>query len=128
MKVEKSKIVKAKTKWIRPYRDHPSDKLKIRLMLDEKIKGNKIIGLEALIEPGEIHQLHLHENEYVIVYTISGKCNVTIGNKTKTVSPNTMIFIPPKVPHSFENNTFKVWKAIAFAIGNSSKIKNVWMD
>ena len=30
-----------------PYLDHPSDKLKIRVMLDEKIKGNRIIGLEA---------------------------------------------------------------------------------
>ena len=128
MKVKKSKIIKAKTKWIYPYKNHPSDKLKIRLMLDEKIKGNRIIGLEAQIEPGDVHQLHVHEKEFVIVYTISGKCKVTIDNKTRTVSPYTMIFIPPKIPHRFENNSSKLWKAIAFAIGNSSKIKSVWMD
>ena len=129
MKSKKSKIVKLKSKWISPHEnDHPSDKLKIRLMLDEKIKGNRIIGLEARIEPGDIHQLHVHDSEYVLVYTINGKCNVTIGKKTKTVFPHTMIFIPPKVPHRFENKTSKRWEAIAFAIGNKSKIKNVWMD
>ena len=122
------KIVKAKSKWIHPYLDHPSDKLKIRVMLDEKIKGDRIIGLEARIEPGKVHQLHIHDNEYVLVYTIKGKCRVTIGKKTKIISPKTMIFIPPKVPHRFENHTTKLWEAIAFGIGSKSKIKNIWLD
>ena len=122
------KILKPKTKWIRPYQDHPSDKLKIRLMMDEKVKGDRIIGLQARIEPGHIHQLHIHESEYVIVYTLKGKCRVTIGTKTKSIGPKTMIFIPPKVPHRFENNTKQPWEGMAFAIGSKKEIKNIWMD
>jgi len=128
LKKEKAKIIKLKTKWIFPYKDHPSDKLKIRFMLDEKIKGAKIIALEARIEPGKIHQLHIHNDEYVIVYSIKGRCSVTIGNKTKTVLPYSLIYIPPKVPHRFENNSSKLWQGVAFAIGNKSKIKNIWLD
>lgn len=125
---KKGKIIKAKSKWIHPYKDHPADKLKVRLILNEKIKGNRVVGLEARIEPGDVHQLHTHDTEYVLVYTINGRCKVTVGNETKTVHPHTMIFIPPKIPHRFENKYSKRWDAIAFAFGNKSKIKNVWMD
>ena len=78
--VERS-FSKTSSKWVHPYPDHPSDELKIKFLLDEKIKGDRIIGLEAKIEPGKIHQLHMHENEYVLVYTIQGRCKVTIGKK-----------------------------------------------
>ena len=122
------KILKSKSKWIKPYPDHPSDELKIRQLLNEKIRGDKIIGLEAKIEPGKIHQLHIHENEYVIVYSIEGRCKVTVGEKTQVILPKTMIFLPPKVPHRFENHTKKRWEGIAFSIGSRSKIKNKWMD
>ena len=66
------KIFKSKSNWIKPYPDHLSDELKIRLLLNEKIRGDKIIGLEAKIEPGKVHQLHIHEKEHVIVYSIEG--------------------------------------------------------
>ena len=122
------KISKSKSEWKNPYPEHPTDKLKIRLLLDEKIKGNRIIGLEARIDPGKIHQLHFHKNEYVVVYTVKGRCKVTAGNKTQIVLPRTIIFLPPKVPHRFENHTKRIWEGIAFAIGTKSKINNVWMD
>ena len=128
MKESAGKILKPRSKWIHPYPDHPSDELKIRLLLDEKIKGNRIIGLEAKIDPGKIHQLHMHKNEYVLVYTIQGRCKVTIGKKTQVILPKTMIFLPPEVPHRFENHTKTKWEGIAFAIGTKSKIKNIWMD
>jgi len=121
-------FVKSKTKWVHPYKDHPTDRLKIKLILDEKIKGNRIVGLEARIEPGDVHQLHIHENEYVLVYSLRGKCVVTVGRKTRTVLPNTMIFIPPNVPHRFYNKFSSPWEGIAFAIGTKSEIKNIWME
>ena len=55
---KKGKIIKSKLKWQNPYKDNPLDKLKIRILLDEKITGNRIIGLEAKILPGDIHRLH----------------------------------------------------------------------
>jgi quercetin dioxygenase-like cupin family protein len=121
-------FVKSKTKWIHPYKDHPTDRLKIKLILNEKIRGSRMVGLEARIEAGDTHQLHIHENEYVLVYSLKGKCVVTVGRKTKTVPPNTMIFIPPKVPHRFHNKFSSPWECIAFAIGTKSEIKNIWMD
>lgn len=128
--VQKSgKIVKLKTRWVRPYKkEHPTDQLKIKLLLNEKIKGDRIVGLKARIEAGNIHQLHTHENEYVLVYSLKGKCLVTVGKTTKIISPDTMIFIPPKVPHRFYNKFSMSWEGIAFAIGTKSKINNIWME
>ncbi|MFM8659388.1 MAG: cupin domain-containing protein [Candidatus Nitrosotenuis sp.] len=128
--VQKSgKIAKAKSKWVFPYKkEHPTDQLKIKLLLDEKIKGNRIVGLEAKIESGKVHQLHIHENEYVLVYSLKGKCVVTIGDKTRTIPPGIMMFIPPKIPHRFYNKFSVPWEGIAFAIGTNKKINNIWME
>ena len=122
------KIAKSKSKWIKPYPEYPADQLKIKMLLDEKISGNRVIVLEAKIEPSKIHKLHIHENEYVIVYSLKGRCKVTIGDKTVNVSPKTIMYIPPKVPHRFENNTKKNWKGIAFAVGSKKNIKNLWLE
>lgn len=124
----KGKIIKSKSRWIYPAEDHPTDRLKIRLLLDEKIKGKRLVALEAKIDPGKVHRLHVHQDEYVIVYSIKGHCLATIGKSSSIIKPNTIIFIPPNVPHRFENNTKKVWKAVAFVIGSKSKIKNIWME
>jgi quercetin dioxygenase-like cupin family protein len=99
-----------------------------QLLLDEKIKGDRIVGLEAKIEPGRVHQLHIHKNEYVLVYSLKGKCLVTIGKTTKTILPHTMMFIPPRVPHRFYNKFSAPWEGIAFAIGTNKKINNIWME
>jgi quercetin dioxygenase-like cupin family protein len=123
------KFVKPNSKWSHPYKkEHPTDKLKIKPMLNEKIKGDRIVGLKARIESGQVHQLHTHQNEYVLVYSLSGKCIVRVGAKTRVISPHTMVFIPPKVPHRFHNKFSSAWEGIAFAIGTRSKIKNVWME
>jgi quercetin dioxygenase-like cupin family protein len=123
------RFVKPKSKWIHPYKkEHPTDKLKVKLMLNERIRGNRIVGLKARIEAGQVHQLHTHENEYVLVYSLKGKCLVTVGKSTKVILPDTLIFIPPKVPHRFYNKFSSAWESMAFAIGTKSKIRNIWME
>jgi quercetin dioxygenase-like cupin family protein len=123
------KFLKPKSAWVYPYKkEHPSDKIKIKLILNEKIKGDRIVGLKARIEAGQVHQLHTHENEYVLVYSLSGKCQVTVGTRVRVVSPHTVIFIPPKIPHRFHNKFSSAWEGIAFAIGTKSKINNIWME
>lgn len=128
--IQKSgKIFKPKSRWMFPYKnEHPTDQLKIKFLFNEKIKGDRIVGLKARIESGKIHQLHIHENEYVLVYSLNGRCLVTIGKTTKTILPRTMMFIPPKVPHRFYNKFSVPWEGIAFAIGTRSKINNVWLE
>ena len=83
MSERKWKIVTRRKRWIQPNKDHTSDQLKIRLLLEEKIIGNRIICLEVRIEPGEIHQLHLHQSEFVIVYSTKGTCRVIVGTSRK---------------------------------------------
>jgi quercetin dioxygenase-like cupin family protein len=123
------KFSRPKSGWIYPYKkEHPPDKLKIKMMLSEKIKGDRIVGLRARIEAGKTHQMHTHDNEYVLVYSLEGMCQVTVGTKTKTVLPHTMIFIPPKVPHRFHNKFAVPWEGVAFAVGTRSEIHNVWME
>lgn len=125
---QKSQIIKVSSSWFYPSKHNPRDDLKVRFLMDEKIKGNRIIGLEARIDPGKIHRLHFHDNEFVIVYSLIGKCKVTIGNSTKIIFPKTLVFIPPKVPRSFENIFRKKWEGVAFVIGKRSKIKNIWIE
>jgi quercetin dioxygenase-like cupin family protein len=123
------KFLKPKSRWVNPYKkEHPTDKLKIKLILNEKIKGERIVGLKARIESGQVHQLHTHANEYVLVYSLKGRCRVTVGSTTRVVPPHTMIFIPPKVPHRFHNVSSSAWEGIAFAVGTKSKINNIWME
>jgi quercetin dioxygenase-like cupin family protein len=123
------KFTKPKSKWVFPYKkEHPTDQLKIKMLLDEKIKGNRIVGLQARIESGRAHQLHIHKNEYVLVYSLKGKCLVTIGKITRTIQPHTMMFIPPMVPHRFYNKFSTPWEGIAFAVGTNKKINNIWME
>ena len=93
-----------------------------------KNQGKRIVGLKARIEAGNIHRLHTHQNEYVLVYSLKGKCLVTVGKTAKIISPDTMIFIPPKVPHRFYNKFSIPWEEIALAIGTESKINNIWME
>lgn len=128
--VQKSgKIIKTKSRWVFPYKkEHPTDQLKIKLLMSEKIKGNRIVGLKARIESGHIHQLHIHQNEYVLVYSLKGKCIVTIGNATKVILPHTLMFIPPKVLHRFYNKFSTPWEGIAFAIGTRKRIHNTWLE
>lgn len=122
-------IIKSNSKWVEPYKiEHPSDELQIKLMLNEKIKGTRIIGLRARILPGRVHRLHIHDSEFVLVYSLKGKCVVTVDTTVKTILPHTMIFIPPLVPHRFYNKFSKTWEGVAFAIGSKSKIKNLWME
>jgi quercetin dioxygenase-like cupin family protein len=122
-------FIKPKSKWAYPYKkEHPTDKLKIKLLLNERIKGNRIVSLKARIESGQVHQLHTHENEYVLVYSLKGKCLVTVGKSTKIIFPDTLVFIPPKIPHRFYNKFSSVWEGLAFAIGTKSKIKNIWFE
>lgn len=126
---KRGKFVSPKSKWIQPYKkEHPTDKLNVKLMLNEKIKGDRIVGLKALIKAGQVHQLHTHDSEYVIVYSLSGKCSVTVGRTTKIILPHTMVFIPPRVPHRFYNKFSRPWEGVAFAVGTKSKINNVWME
>jgi len=127
--VENGKFVKSKSRWIYPYKkEHQTDKLKIKLLLNEKITGTRIAGLEARIEPGMVHQLHTHKNEYVIVYCLSGRCAVTVGKTVKVATPKTLIFIPPGVPHRFHNKSSRPWHGIAFAVGTNKKIRNDWLE
>lgn len=123
------KFTRSRSRWQYPYKnEHPTDKLKIKMLLNEKIKGNRIVGLEARIEAGQVHKMHTHKNEFVIVYCLDGKCLVTVGSTTRTVHPRTLIFIPPRVPHRFYNKFSDPWKGIAFAIGINAKIKNDWLE
>ena len=123
------KFVRAKSKWVHPYKkEHPADKLKIKSIISERITGSRIVGLEAKIEAGQVHQMHTHRNEYVIVYCVKGKCVVTVGRTSKVATPKTLIFIPPRVPHRFHNKFPKPWYGIAFAIGTNSKIRNEWLE
>lgn len=121
-------IRRAGSRWVRPYPEHPRDQLRIRMLFDEKISGSRMIALEARIRPGEVHRLHYHEDGYAVVYSLKGRCRVTVGGDVQDVGPRTVVYIQPGIPHRFENRSGRDWEGVAFAVGSGRGISSVWME
>ena len=54
------------------------------------------------IKPGGKTAFHSHDWEHE-VFVLSGKGKVRCGNEEKIVEAGYVVFIPPNVPHCFEN-------------------------
>ncbi|MFQ5941438.1 MAG: cupin domain-containing protein [Nitrososphaerales archaeon] len=116
--------------WVRAYeKSKPDDMLEIKKLLEQKESSYRLLVIGAKLNPGDVHQPHYHNNEAVIVYGLTGQAVATIDGRDVVVSPNTLVYIPPKSVHRFANNSNKVWECIALAIGQKdSAIENVWIN
>ena len=54
------------------------------------------------LEPGGRTPLHSHPWEHE-VFILSGRCRVILGDEERVVEPETAIYVPPNLTHSFLN-------------------------
>ena len=47
--------------------------------------------------------------EYILIYCIEGRGDITLGPNTYDVCPNTYFIIPPHVPHRYESSVTAPW-------------------
>jgi len=57
------------------------------------------------LQPGEIHLSHHHIRESEFYFVVEGSPTVTVGDKTETMSPGGVAYIPAGVSHSIENRS-----------------------
>lgn len=51
------------------------------------------------VAPGDRVPLHTHPS-YEVIVVQGGKAKMTLGDETRTVPPDTILFVPPGVPHA----------------------------
>ena len=72
-------------------------------------KPDMMISLKGVaritIPPGESNSYHSHEREEQIYIVIKGKGIVQVGEEKVEAKAGDVIYLPPKIGHSFYNNS-----------------------
>jgi len=58
---------------------------------------------QGVFPPGQACSQHSHANSEEICYIVKGNGELTVGEKIMKYGPNTLVFIPPGVPHIYRN-------------------------
>jgi quercetin dioxygenase-like cupin family protein len=57
--------------------------------------------IEAVSRKGNVPPPHIHHREDETFYVLEGEVVVSIGDRTISATPGTLVFLPRDVPHSF---------------------------
>lgn len=57
----------------------------------------------VIMQPGSASLLHRHETLTETYYILSGKGEITIGERTRPVQTDDLILVPPHAPHRLRN-------------------------
>lgn len=72
-----------------------------------KLRGEQTNGaltaFESVTAPGEGPPLHLHLNQDEMLYFLDGRFRVQLDNEIEDAPPGTLVFIPRRVPHTWQN-------------------------
>jgi mannose-6-phosphate isomerase-like protein (cupin superfamily) len=77
--------------------------LDMKVLLSTEATGGAISVLMARHKPGEGPPDHVHFNQEEMFFILEGTYELTIGDQTATVGPDTIVFIPRNVGHRFKN-------------------------
>ena len=81
------------------------DKSEIREIMspaNSEIKRQSLA--EAIVQPGESTDLHIHRNSEEIYYVLSGTGSMFHGGESRTIAPGDAVANPPGVPHKVIND------------------------
>jgi putative monooxygenase len=78
-----------------------------RILLDEAtVPGLKEAAMTELVMlPGAAVPEHVHDRSAELLYILSGRGTMTLGDQTLQVKPGMAIYIPPGTKHSFRLET-----------------------
>jgi len=73
------------------------------LYVDKETGAKKISGGSADIPVNSELPYHAHEKEEEIMFIYSGKGVLVVEGETFPLEPETMVFVPPGLKHTFKN-------------------------
>lgn len=74
----------------------------IRWLITEEDGAKNFVMRYFEIAPGGQTPHHSHDWEHE-VFILEGRCQVTCGNRTRTVGPGFVVFVPSHKSHQFRN-------------------------
>jgi mannose-6-phosphate isomerase-like protein (cupin superfamily) len=77
--------------------------LDMKILLTTEATGGATSILMAWHKPGEGPPDHVHLRREEIFFVVSGTYELTLGERTATAGPGTVVFIPRNTVHRFKN-------------------------
>jgi len=77
--------------------------LDLKILLTTEATGGAVSVLIGDHKPGEGPPDHVHFNQDEVFFIVDGTYELTVGDRTATVGPGTIVFIPRNVVHRFTN-------------------------
>src|SRR5262245_49993581 len=77
--------------------------LDLKVLLATEATGGAISVLMAWHKPGEGPPDHVHYSQEEMFFVLEGTYELTVGGRTTTAGPGTIVFIPRNVVHRFKN-------------------------
>ena len=77
--------------------------LDMKVLLTTEATGGAVSVIMGWHKPGEGPPDHLHFNQEEMFFVVEGTYELTVGDRTSTVGPGTIVFIPRNVVHRFKN-------------------------
>ena len=77
--------------------------LDMKVLLTTEATGGAVSVIMGWHKPGEGPPDHLHFNQEEMFFVVEGTYELTVGDRTSTVGPGTIVFIPRNVVHRFRN-------------------------
>ena len=67
---------------------------------------------EVIVNPGQGHARHQHDQADELIYVISGSGVQTVGDEEFTITEGDVVYIPMGTPHSTMNTTWRALRLI----------------
>ena len=77
--------------------------LDMKILLTTEATGGATSVIMGWHKPGEGPPDHVHFNQEEMFFVVEGTYELTVGDRTATVGPGTIVFIPRNVVHRFRN-------------------------
>ena len=77
--------------------------LDVKVLLTTEATGGAISVIMGCHKPGEGPPDHVHFNQEEMFFIVEGIYELTVGDRTSTVGPGTIVFIPRNVVHRFRS-------------------------
>ena len=77
--------------------------LDMKVLLTTEATRGAISVIMGWHKPGEGPPDHVHFNQEEVFFIVEGTYELTVGGRTSTVGPGTIVFIPRNVVHRFRN-------------------------